>query len=167
MPQPLQQTPTMKSAAASSDIFVSQICWREMGWASRLQNVPALTSAPKELSASITAIAPENTKAITNHHQPMSEPSGWKRKARFGSASAQQIKKLGISRRISFLTNAFMFSPFSKYPTPRKFPPATAIRSAAPPASRILIQPAIARCCRWRGFPLRGRFVSRSRRPTK
>ncbi len=59
---------------------------------------------------------------------------------------------------------SFMPSPFSKRPTPRKSPPATAIRSAVPPGDAIAVFPSTARCCRWPGFPLRARFVSRSTR---
>src|ERR1035437_9979976 len=108
MPQADQKIPTIKSETASKTIFVSQIFWRGIGWASRLENVPELISSPKELSASITVIAPQNTKASKNHHQSWSEPSGLNRKKKFGKASAQQMPKLGSSRRISFLTSGFM-----------------------------------------------------------
>ena len=130
------------------------------------EKVPELNSRPNELSAGITSTTGQrknqNMARIWRNDRMIQDHSG---SSQIGRASARMAtRKLGSSRRISFLTSAFMRSLFSGCPRPRKFPPATAIRSANPPAGAPGVFPAVARCCRRPEFPVRVRFVSHSTR---
>src|ERR1017187_6419562 len=57
--------PPMNRAAASSNVFVRQIRWRDTGCASSIEKVPELISAPKEFSAMNTAIAEQEKNETT------------------------------------------------------------------------------------------------------
>ena len=91
-------------------------------------------------------------------------PAGEGRSEGMASRNSFETKRISTASQISVVALSIIISPFSKCPRPRKFPPATAIHISIPLAKVVLIFPAVARCCRWRGFPLRDRFASRSTR---
>src|SRR5471030_1022116 len=103
------KTPTTSNATASSEIFVCQIFSRETGCASNDANVPELTSTPNESSAIITATAGQITDgSIAN--MPVMSVLFSQSKSQFEKVTAQPMRKLGSSSRISFLRSAFMMA---------------------------------------------------------